>query len=77
LGQLPTRVAAVLPDDAYVIYQVDSVMQPSIDDNDQRMAALAKQYGLLLGQSDFESFLVSLRDRYKVVTRPVVSQAAE
>ncbi|MDR2015966.1 MAG: SurA N-terminal domain-containing protein [Azoarcus sp.] len=74
LEQLPTRVAAMLPDDAYVIYQIDSVMHPSIDDNDQRIAVMAKQYGLLLGQSDFESFLASLRDRYKVVTKPVTSK---
>jgi peptidyl-prolyl cis-trans isomerase D len=77
LAQLPTRVAAELPDDAYVIYQIDDVKHPSIGDNDPRIAVLAKQYGLLLGQSDFESFLVSLRGRYKVVTRPVVSREAE
>jgi peptidyl-prolyl cis-trans isomerase D len=77
LAQLPTRVAAVLPDDAYVIYQVDSVMHPSIGNEDQRLAVLARQYGLLLGQSDFESFIASLRDRYKVVIRPVASREVE
>jgi peptidyl-prolyl cis-trans isomerase D len=73
----PTRVAAELPDDAYVIYQIDSVAHPSIDDSDPRLTALARQYGLLLGQSDFESFLASLRGRYKVVVKPLANQAAE
>ncbi|MDR2926522.1 MAG: SurA N-terminal domain-containing protein [Azoarcus sp.] len=76
LKQLPTRVAAELPDDAYVIYQVDSVERPSIDDDDPRIATLAGQYGLLLGNSDFEAFLASLRGRYKVVAKPLASQAA-
>ncbi|MCL2876522.1 MAG: SurA N-terminal domain-containing protein [Betaproteobacteria bacterium] len=76
-AQLPTRVAAELPDDAYVIYQIDSVVQPSIDNDDPRIAALMGQYGLLLGQRDFESFLTSLRDRYKVVTKPIANRAEE
>lgn len=77
LKQLPTRVAAELPDDAYVIYQIDSVERPSIDDDDPRIATLATQYGLLQGSSDFESFLVSLRDRYEVVAKPLTSQSEE
>jgi len=77
LTNLPVRVSAELPDDAYVIYQIDSVVQPSIDDDDPRVAALAAQYGLILGQSDFEAFLASLRDRYKVVVKPLVDRAAE
>jgi len=77
LTQLPTRVAAELPDDAYVIYQIDSVEQPSIDDDDPRIATLAGQYGVLLGQSDFESFLISLRNRYKVVVKPLADRTTE
>ena len=77
LTQLPVRVAAELPDDAYVIYQIDSVVHPSIDDDDPRLAALAGQYGFLLGQSDFEAFLLSLRDRYKVVTKPLMDRPEE
>ena len=71
LTSLPTRVAAELPDDAYVIYQIDSVAHPPISNNDPRIADLAKRYGQALAQSDFESFLLSLRDRYKVVAKPV------
>jgi peptidyl-prolyl cis-trans isomerase D len=77
LAQLPTRVAAILPDDAYVIYQIDSVTHPSIGDGDPRLAALSRQYELLLGQTDFESFIASLRDRYKVVTKSVARQETE
>ncbi|MCL2643865.1 MAG: SurA N-terminal domain-containing protein [Betaproteobacteria bacterium] len=77
LTNLPVRVAAELPDDAYVIYQVDSVVHPTIDDDDPRIAALAGQYGLMLGQSDFDAFLVSLRDRYKVVAKPLVDRSVE
>lgn len=75
--QLPARVAAEFPDDAYVIYLVDEVEQPSIENDDPRVDTLAKQYGLLLGQNDFNSFILSLRDRYKIVTKPVADQATE
>ncbi|MDR2881309.1 MAG: peptidylprolyl isomerase, partial [Azoarcus sp.] len=74
---LPVRVAAELPDDAYVIYQIDSVVRPSIDNDDPRINALAEQYGLVLAQRDFESFLLSLRDRYKVVTKSMDNRTAE
>jgi len=77
LSSLPARVAMELPDDAYVIYQVDSAMRPTIDDSDPRIAALSEQYGYLLAQSDFEAFLVSLRDRYKIVTRLAAERDAE
>jgi len=74
VSSLPVRVAAELPDDAYVIYQVDSVIRPPIDDNDPRITALAGQYGSLLAQSDFESFLASLRNRYKIVIKPTANR---
>ncbi|MDR2209248.1 MAG: SurA N-terminal domain-containing protein [Azoarcus sp.] len=77
LSHLPSRVAVMLPDDAYVIYQVDSVTRPSIDDDDQRIADITMKYGMWLGESDLEFFLLSLRDRYKVVIKPVTSQAEE
>jgi len=77
LTRLPVRTAAELPDDAYVIYQIDSVMHPPIDDDDPRIATLAGQYGFMLAQSDFESFLASLRGRYKVIAKSVVSREVE
>ncbi|MCL2589621.1 MAG: SurA N-terminal domain-containing protein [Betaproteobacteria bacterium] len=75
LSHLPARVAVELPDDAYVIYQIDTVEQPTIDDDDPRVAALARKYEILLGNSDFNSFILSLRDRYKVVTKQLANQA--
>ncbi|MCL2160340.1 MAG: SurA N-terminal domain-containing protein [Betaproteobacteria bacterium] len=77
LEQLPARTAAELTDDAYVIYQIDSVERPSIEDDDPRIAELAKQYGFMLARSDFEFFLATLRDRYKIVAKSVASQEAE
>ena len=78
LEQLPARTAAELTDDAYVIYQIDSIERPSIEDDDPRIAELARQYGSVLARSDFELFfLASLRDRYKVVAKSVLNQEAE
>ncbi|MCL1824817.1 MAG: SurA N-terminal domain-containing protein [Betaproteobacteria bacterium] len=77
LTRLPARVAVELPDDAYVIYQIDEVERPTIDNDDPRVAEMAAQYGLVLGQNDFGSFLASLRDRYKVVVKPVAGQPTE
>ena len=65
IAQLPVRVAAELRDDAYVIYQIDAVEHPSIDDGDARIAELARRYGNLLALSDFEILLATLQARYK------------
>jgi len=77
LMRLPDRVALELPDDAYVIYQIDEVKYPSIDNDDPRIAERAQAYGFLLGMNDFNSFALSLRDRYKIVTKPLADRAAE
>jgi peptidyl-prolyl cis-trans isomerase D len=73
----PMRVAAELPDDAYVIYQIDKAERPPIDESDPRITAVSGQYRSMLARSDFESFVAFLRERYKVVVKPVMRQATE
>jgi peptidyl-prolyl cis-trans isomerase D len=72
-----TRVAVELPDDAYVIYQIDEVMRPSIPDDAPILASISEQYGGMLAQSDFAAFRAFIRDRYKVVVKQDLGQAAE
>jgi peptidyl-prolyl cis-trans isomerase D len=63
IAQLPVRVAAELRNDAYVIYQIDAVEHPPINDRD--VAELARMYGSLLAQNDLEVIFSTLQARYK------------
>jgi peptidyl-prolyl cis-trans isomerase D len=65
ITQLPVRVAAELRDDAYVIYQIDAVEHPSVDDGDARIAELARRYSSLLALNDLEVLYSILQARYK------------
>jgi peptidyl-prolyl cis-trans isomerase D len=65
---LPVRVEVELPDDAYVIYQIDVVEHPEFENDDPRLAAVVNQYEQLLAKRDLEVFLTSLRVRYDVKT---------
>ncbi|MDR1854951.1 MAG: SurA N-terminal domain-containing protein [Azoarcus sp.] len=64
--KLPVRVGVVLPDDAFVIYQIDAVEHPAFADDDPRLDGMARQYERLVAQTDLDAFLAALRVRYKV-----------
>jgi peptidyl-prolyl cis-trans isomerase D len=66
--KLPTRVDVELPDDAYVIYQIDAVERPGFADDDPRLASVVSQYEKLLARRDLDAFIASLRARYNVKT---------
>jgi peptidyl-prolyl cis-trans isomerase D len=66
--KLPVRVEVELPDDAYVIYQIDAVEHPEFANDDPRLAELVNQYERLVAKRDFDAFLASLRARYDVKT---------
>lgn len=65
-AKLPVRVGIELPDDAYVIYQIDAIKHPEFTDDDPRLANVTEQYERMLAQYDLETFLAALRTRYKV-----------
>ncbi|MDR3214491.1 MAG: SurA N-terminal domain-containing protein [Azoarcus sp.] len=69
VAKLPAWTGVELPDDAYVIYQIDAVEHPAIKDDDPRMGDLKRHYERLLAQHDFDAFLAVLRTRYKVETK--------
>ncbi|MDR1062711.1 MAG: SurA N-terminal domain-containing protein [Azoarcus sp.] len=68
VAKLPVWVGVELPDDAYVIYQIDAVGHPAVKDDDQRLSDAGRYYERLLAQHDFEAFLATLRARYNVTT---------
>ncbi|MDR2093234.1 MAG: SurA N-terminal domain-containing protein [Azoarcus sp.] len=73
--KLPVWVETELPDDAYVIYQIDAVGHPALKDDDPRLSEANRYYERLLAQHDFEAFLTTLRARYKVKTNLPPRQA--
>ncbi|GHU19304.1 peptidylprolyl isomerase [Betaproteobacteria bacterium] len=66
VSTLPARLGVELPNDAYVIYQIDAVDHPVIADDDPRLADVANQYGQIVAERDFAAFLDTLRTRYQV-----------
>ncbi|MDR0702854.1 MAG: SurA N-terminal domain-containing protein [Azoarcus sp.] len=75
VAKLPVWVETELPDDAYVIYQIDAVGHPALKDDDPRLSEANRYYERLLAQRDFEAFLATLRMRYKVKTNLPPRQA--
>jgi peptidyl-prolyl cis-trans isomerase D len=65
VAKLPVWVGVELPDDAYVIYQIDAVGHPPFKDDDPRLSEAGRYYENLLAQRDFDAFLAALRERYQ------------
>lgn len=65
-AKLPAFVGAVGQDGGYTVFRIESVNRPDVAKDDQRVKALAGQYQRLVAERDFNAFLTSLRDRYKV-----------
>ena len=68
--KLPVRVGVDLPDDAFVIYQIDTVEHPVPDSNNQDLAELSEAYSALMIKNDYDTFLATLRARYKIEINP-------
>ena len=66
VAKLPVWAGVELPDDAYVIYQIDAVAHPAFSDDDPRLGELKRHYERLIAMRDFDAFLAALRARYKV-----------
>ena len=68
--KLPVRVGVDLPDNAFVIYQIDAVEHPAPNNDEQDLAALSQGYSALLTKNDYDTFLATLRTRYKIEINP-------
>ncbi|WP_068635474.1 SurA N-terminal domain-containing protein [Thauera butanivorans] len=74
-AKLPAHVGLALPDGDYVIYRIEAVDRPQITDGDERVKAVAEQYGQLLAERDFAAFIAELRKRYEVQVKLAPQQA--
>ena len=75
VAKLPVWAGVELPDDGYVIYQIDAVVHPAFSDDDPRLGELKRYYERLLAMRDFDAFLATLRTRYKVEAKLPPRQA--
>ncbi|MDR3086885.1 MAG: SurA N-terminal domain-containing protein [Azoarcus sp.] len=64
--KLPARVGVALPDDAFVVYQIDAVEHSTLNNDDPELTALSEGYSALLTKDDYDTFLATLRARYKI-----------
>jgi peptidyl-prolyl cis-trans isomerase D len=65
-AKLPNWVGVEVPGEAYVVYRIDAVERPPIDDDDPRLAIIASQYAELSGEHEWSAFLATLHTRYQV-----------
>ncbi|MFT3758092.1 SurA N-terminal domain-containing protein [Thauera sp.] len=65
-AKLPAHVGLAQPNGDYVIYRIEAVERPQITDGDERVKAVAEQYGQVLAERDFAAFIAELRKRYEV-----------
>ncbi|MCV2217956.1 SurA N-terminal domain-containing protein [Thauera sp. Sel9] len=76
-AKLPAHVGLALPDGDYVIYRIEAVDRPQITDGDERVRAVAEQYGQVLAERDFAAFIAELRKRYEVQVKLTSQQAQQ
>ena len=72
---LPAYSGGTSADGGYLIYRLDKVTHPTVEDNDPREEIIRGEYQRMLGQRDFAAFLASLRTRYKVEVQAVALAA--
>lgn len=75
--RLPTQVGVTMPDGDYVIFRIEAVNRPALDDKDPRLAMVGQQYAQLLAERDFSAFLSELRKRYKVELKLPPARSAD
>ncbi|MDR0563727.1 MAG: SurA N-terminal domain-containing protein [Azoarcus sp.] len=75
LEKLPALATAEIPDDAFVIYQIEKAESPDFDDGDARLPKLKNVMFRLFAGDDLDAFLAYLHTRYKVQVNPDALQA--
>ncbi len=59
----------------FIVYQILSVEKAQLDDDDPRLRALADEYRTLVADKDFDAYLASLRNQFKVEVRAAALRA--
>lgn len=67
--RLPVHVGLSDDNGDYLIYRIEAVDRPQLDEDDPRIASVAEQYSELLAEQDFGAFIAELRKRYEVEVR--------
>jgi peptidyl-prolyl cis-trans isomerase D len=63
---LPGYVGVTMPGGDYSVFEVVSVKQAELADDDPRLAAVGEQYTRWMAEREFRAYIESLRERYKV-----------
>ena len=69
---LPAHVGVPVQDGSFALYRIEAVERAELDDDDPRLVAVATEYRARVADKDFDAFLASLRDQYKVEVRAAV-----
>ena len=68
-AELPAHVGVPVADGGFALYRIESVDRAALDDDDPRLRAVADEYRTRVADKEFDAFLASLRDQYKVEIR--------
>ncbi|NMG04492.1 peptidylprolyl isomerase, partial [Azoarcus taiwanensis] len=68
-AELPAHVGVPVADGSFALYRIESVERAELDDDDPRLRTVADEYRARVADKDFDAFLASLRDQYKVEVR--------
>ncbi|NTV12107.1 MAG: peptidylprolyl isomerase, partial [Zoogloea sp.] len=64
--KLPAYTGLNLPGAGYVLFRIEKVNHPAVQESDPRLQAIRTQYGRLLSDQDFSAYMSALRQRYGV-----------
>jgi peptidyl-prolyl cis-trans isomerase D len=68
-AELPAHVGVPVADGGFALYRIESVERAVLDDDDPRLRTVADEYRTRIADKEFDAFLASLRDQYKVEIR--------
>lgn len=68
-AELPAHVGVPVADGGFALYRIEAVERAALDDDDPRLRAVADEYRTRVADKEFDAFLASLRDQYKVEVR--------
>ena len=66
---LPAHVGVAVANGGFALYRIESVELAELDDDDPRLRAVAQDFRGRVADKEFDAFLTSLRDQYKVEIR--------
>ena len=65
-AKLPAYTGVQIPGAGFVIFRIEKVSRPAVNEADPRFKAIKQQYSRVLAEQDFGAYVASLRKRYEV-----------